>query len=343
MRAVSGALGPKPKASFSDIVGRGRGAGGEIFADQQAPALNSLKRAFDIADISQSDSAPTLPVVAQGSWSIDPSSPRGPPWHRPAVAAGRGSTPPTWRATWRPRPATPSAWSSLDLQLGEVSTTLHLRPPGSPSRPTPGAGRRRRPRRACRGAYLEDHELGFSVLAGPFSPADTDMIAPKDVSKVIGIAAAALRLHRGGHPGPPLPRSSWRLDSTTQPGAVHGHAGPAEHPERARLLHHAREAAHQQRQPSASCSTRWRTTWASTSTMSRTCSTTRSSRCCPTGEGDEVDQQGKPALVSGRRDPTSARSWRAACSSCLRGDVTPSPRNEHGGGRNRRVHAVSSG
>ena len=39
--------------------------------------------------------------------------------------------------------------------------------------------------------YLEEHELGFSVLAAPFSPADADMIAPKDVYKVMG----ALRRH----------------------------------------------------------------------------------------------------------------------------------------------------
>jgi pilus assembly protein CpaE len=39
--------------------------------------------------------------------------------------------------------------------------------------------------------FLEEHELGFSVLAAPFSPADADMIAPKDVYKVMG----ALRRH----------------------------------------------------------------------------------------------------------------------------------------------------
>lgn len=39
--------------------------------------------------------------------------------------------------------------------------------------------------------YLEEHDLGFSVLAAPFSPAEADMIAPKDVYKVLG----ALRKH----------------------------------------------------------------------------------------------------------------------------------------------------
>jgi pilus assembly protein CpaE len=34
--------------------------------------------------------------------------------------------------------------------------------------------------------YLQEHDLGFSVLAAPFSPAEADMIAPKDVYKVMG-------------------------------------------------------------------------------------------------------------------------------------------------------------
>ena len=79
----------------------------------------------------------------------------------------------------------------LDLQFGEVSTALHLRP-----RFTISDLLSREPvddddLEAHVEEFLEDHELGFSVLAAPFSPADADMIAPKDVYKVMG----ALRRH----------------------------------------------------------------------------------------------------------------------------------------------------
>ena len=79
----------------------------------------------------------------------------------------------------------------LDLQFGEVSTALHLRPRFTISdllsrEPVDDDDLDEHVEQ-----YLEQHELGFSVLAAPFSPADADMIAPKDVYKVMG----ALRRH----------------------------------------------------------------------------------------------------------------------------------------------------
>jgi pilus assembly protein CpaE len=79
----------------------------------------------------------------------------------------------------------------LDLQFGEVSTALHLRPKFTISdllsrEPVDDDDLDEHVEE-----YLEEHELGFSVLAAPFSPADADMIAPKDVYKVMG----ALRRH----------------------------------------------------------------------------------------------------------------------------------------------------
>ena len=79
----------------------------------------------------------------------------------------------------------------LDLQFGEVSTALHLRPRFTISdllsrEPVDDDDLDEHVEE-----YLEEHELGFSVLAAPFSPADADMIAPKDVYKVMG----SLRRH----------------------------------------------------------------------------------------------------------------------------------------------------
>ena len=59
------ALGPKPKASLSDIVRTGAVELVE-YPTSKRQLSAALKRAFDIADASQAGAAPTLPVVAQG-------------------------------------------------------------------------------------------------------------------------------------------------------------------------------------------------------------------------------------------------------------------------------------
>ncbi len=79
----------------------------------------------------------------------------------------------------------------LDLQFGEVSTALHLRPKFTISSLLSREEVDDDDLDEHVEEYLEEHELGFSVLAAPFSPADADMIAPKDVYKVMG----ALRRH----------------------------------------------------------------------------------------------------------------------------------------------------
>ena len=79
----------------------------------------------------------------------------------------------------------------LDLQFGEVSTALHLRPRFTISDLLSREPVDEDDLDEHVEEYLEEHELGFSVLAAPFSPADADMIAPKDVYKVMG----ALRRH----------------------------------------------------------------------------------------------------------------------------------------------------
>jgi Flp pilus assembly CpaE family ATPase len=170
------ALGPKPKATLSDIVRTG---------------AVELQRAFDIADVSASINDPTLPVVAHGV-VVD----------RPqfaevfTVASSSGGCGKTFYATnlacyLAAQTGQRVCLVDLDLQFGEVSTALHLRPRFTISDLLSREPVDEDDLDEHVEEYLEEHELGFSVLAAPFSPADADMIAPKDVYKVMG----ALRRH----------------------------------------------------------------------------------------------------------------------------------------------------
>jgi len=188
--AVVLALGPKPKVSLSDIVRTGAVELIE-YPTSKRQLANSLQRAFDIADVSQSGTAPAPPVVAQGV-VVD----------RPqfaevfTVASSSGGCGKTFYATnlecyLAAQTGQRVCLVDLDLQFGEVSTALHLRPRFTISdllsrEPVDDDDLDEHVEE-----YLEEHELGFSVLAAPFSPADADMIAPKDVYKVMG----SLRRH----------------------------------------------------------------------------------------------------------------------------------------------------
>jgi pilus assembly protein CpaE len=187
--AIVLALGPKPKANLGDIVRTGAVDLVEYPTSKRQLAA-ALKRAFDIADASSVD-GPTLPVVAHGV-VVD----------RPqfaevfTVASSSGGCGKTFYATnlacyLAAQTGQRVCLVDLDLQFGEVSTALHLRPRFTISdllsrEPVDDDDLDEHVEE-----YLEDHELGFSVLAAPFSPADADMIAPKDVYKVMG----ALRRH----------------------------------------------------------------------------------------------------------------------------------------------------
>ena len=189
--AVVLALGPKPKANLSDIVRTGAVELVE-YPTSKRQLSTALKRAFDIADVSQSGASPTLPVVAHGVVVAE----------RPqfaevfTVASSSGGCGKTFYATnlacyLASQTGQRVCLVDLDLQFGEVSTALHLRPRFTISdllsrEPVDDDDLDEHVEE-----YLEDHELGFSVLAAPFSPADADMIAPKDVYKVM----AALRRH----------------------------------------------------------------------------------------------------------------------------------------------------
>jgi pilus assembly protein CpaE len=79
----------------------------------------------------------------------------------------------------------------LDLQFGEVSTALRLRPKFT----IYDALQREDTDEAALEAHIEEylvsHEAGFSVLAAPKDPAEADRIDPPDVTRIIG----AVRKH----------------------------------------------------------------------------------------------------------------------------------------------------
>jgi len=190
--AVVLALGPRPKASLSDIVRTGAVELVEYPTSKRRLAA-ALKRAFDIADVSEAASTgPTLPVVSAEGVVVE----------RPhfaevfTVASSSGGCGKTFYATnlacyLAAQTGQRVCLVDLDLQFGEVSTALHLRPRFTISdllsrEPVDDGDLDEHVEE-----FLEQHDLGFSVLAAPFSPADADMIAPKDVYKVMG----ALRRH----------------------------------------------------------------------------------------------------------------------------------------------------
>ncbi len=188
--AIVLALGPKPKAPLSDIVRTGAVDLVE-FPTSKRQLATALKRAFDIADVSASSADPTLPVVAHGV-VVD----------RPqfaevfTVASSSGGCGKTFYATnlacyLAAQTGQRVCLVDLDLQFGEVSTALHLRPRFTISDLLSREPVDEDDLDEHVEEYLEEHELGFSVLAAPFSPADADMIAPKDVYKVMG----SLRRH----------------------------------------------------------------------------------------------------------------------------------------------------
>ena len=184
------ALGPKPKAGLADIVRSGAVELVEYPTSKRQLAA-ALKRAFDISDVSQQGATPALPVVSHG---VVVDRPRFAEVF--TVASSSGGCGKTFYATnlacyLAAQTGQRVCLVDLDLQFGEVSTALHLRP-----RFTISDLLSREPvddddLEAHMEEFLEEHELGFSVLAAPFSPADADMIAPKDVYKVMG----ALRRH----------------------------------------------------------------------------------------------------------------------------------------------------
>jgi pilus assembly protein CpaE len=184
------ALGPRPKASLNDIVRTGAIELVE-YPTSKRQLSAALQRAFDISDLSAPGNGSLMPVVAHGMVV-----------ERPqfaevfTVASSSGGCGKTFYATnlacyLAAQTGQRVCLVDLDLQFGEVSTALHLRPRFTISDLLSREPVDEDDLNEHLEDYLEEHELGFSVLAAPFSPAEADMIAPKDVYKVMG----ALRKH----------------------------------------------------------------------------------------------------------------------------------------------------
>ena len=312
--AVVLALGPKPKASLSDIVRTGAVELIE-YPTSKRQLADSLQRAFDIADISAVGRRPdAVPVVAQGV-AVD----------RPefaevfTVASSSGGCGKTFYATnlacyLAAQTGQRVCLVDLDLQFGEVSTALHLRPRFTISdllsrEPVDDDDLDEHVEE-----YLEEHELGFSVLAAPFSPADADMIAPKDVYKVMGslrrhfdyivvdtpAQLSEIVLAAFDHSTRVLCMVTLDLPSIRNMRVFLTTLGEAadqqrRHRRRAEQGRGRHRHQHQRRAGGARQQDRLRPP-----VLAR---------------GHEVDQQGKPGARSRRPIPTSARSWPGACTS----------------------------
>jgi len=92
--------------------------------------------------------------------------------------------------------------------------------------------------------YLVQHDLGFSVLAAPFSPAEADMIAPKDVYKVMGALRKRFDYVVVDTPRPAL-RGCARSIRSLHESSVHGHAGSSKHSEYASFPEHVGQTPYQ--------------------------------------------------------------------------------------------------
>jgi pilus assembly protein CpaE len=179
------ALGPKPKAAISDIVRTGAVDLVE-YPTSKRQLSAALQRAFEISDQSHVMPGSIVPVTSN-SVVIE----------RPqfaevfTVASSSGGCGKTFYATnlacyLAAQTGQRVCLVDLDLQFGEVSTALHLRPRFTISDLLSRDPVDEDDLDEHVEEYLLEHDLGFSVLAAPFSPAEADMIAPKDVYKVMG-------------------------------------------------------------------------------------------------------------------------------------------------------------
>src|SRR6185437_11406177 len=121
------ALGPRPRANLGDIVRTGAVDLVE-YPTSKRQLSSALKRALDIADASQDGSGPTLPVVAEGV-VVE----RAHFAEVFTVASSSGGCGKTFYATnlacyLAAQTGQRVCLVDLDLQFGEISTALHLRP-----------------------------------------------------------------------------------------------------------------------------------------------------------------------------------------------------------------------
>ena len=162
------ALGPKPKADLSDIVRTG--------------AVELIEYPTSNGSSPSPCSAPSTSPTSQlrSTTRRSPSSPTASSWTnrnspRFTVASSSGGCGKTFYATnlacyLAAQTGQRVCLVDLDLQFGEVSTALHLRPRFTISDLLSREPVDEDDLDEHVEEYLEEHELGFSVLAAPFSP-----------------------------------------------------------------------------------------------------------------------------------------------------------------------------
>ena len=184
------ALGPKPKASLSDIVRTGAVELVEYTTSKRQLA-SALRRAFDIAQKSDNATESVMPMATQTqTQSQNMVLERQQLAEVFTVASSSGGCGKTFYATnlacyLAAQTGKRVCLVDLDLQFGEISTALHLRPQFTIADLLSQESVDAEDLDQHIEEYLEVHELGFSVLAAPFSPLEADMIAPKDIHRVL--------------------------------------------------------------------------------------------------------------------------------------------------------------
>jgi MinD-like ATPase involved in chromosome partitioning or flagellar assembly len=184
------ALGPKPKASLSDIVRTGAVELVE-YTTSKRQLSSALRRAFDIAQHSHTATESVMPVVTQTHTQRETMVlERQHLAEVFTVASSSGGCGKTFYATnlacfLAAQTDKRVCLVDLDLQFGEISTALHLRPRFTIADLLAQESDDSDDLEQQIEEFLEVHELGFSVLAAPFSPIEADMIAPKDIQRVL--------------------------------------------------------------------------------------------------------------------------------------------------------------
>ena len=129
----------------------------------------------------------------------------------------------------------------LDLQFGEVSTALRLRPKFTIFDALQREDTDEDDMRAHIEEYTVGHETGVYVLAAPREPSEADRIAPPDVTRIVEAVRKQFDYVDRRHAAAAQRERARRL-RPVRPPVRDGHPRPAERAEHERVPQHARPA-----------------------------------------------------------------------------------------------------